>query len=237
MKKLRFLLWDIDGTVLNFEAAERAAIRKGFRRMQLGECSDAMLADYSAINVSYWEKLERGEMTKPEILVQRFTDFFGRYGIDPSLAAPFNERYQLDLGDTICFNDSSYELIKELSAAFRQYAASNGTVRAQRRKLQLSGLETLFDACFISDEIGAEKPNPAFFEHAFAEIRQKEGSFSPEECMIIGDSLTSDMAGGAACGLVTCWYNPKGKANTSGLRVDYEIRDLNELREIVLKNG
>ena len=88
------LLWDVDGTLLDFIAAEKAAIRKLFREYHLGECTDKMLARYSKINRSYWVKLENGEMTKPEILVGRFHDFFDSEGLDTSIAAEFNEKYQ-----------------------------------------------------------------------------------------------------------------------------------------------
>ncbi len=228
MEKLSILLWDIDGTVLNFEAAEAAAVRTGFSRMDFGECSDEMLADYSAINVRYWECLERGEMSKPEILVGRFREFFAKYGLDAAKAEAFNRQYQLDLGDTVCFNDDAYELIAGLKGRFRQYAASNGTARAQHKKLTLSGLDRLFDYCFISDEIGFEKPSAGFFDAVFAKMTE-QGPVTRGEVMIIGDSLTSDMAGGSSYGIRTCWYNPKGKPNTSDLKPDYEIRNLWEL--------
>ena len=74
--KITTVLWDVDGTLLDFIAAEKAAIRKLFREYHLGECTDEMLARYSKINRTYWVKLENGEMTKPEILVGRFRDFF-----------------------------------------------------------------------------------------------------------------------------------------------------------------
>ena len=85
--KITTVLWDVDGTLLDFIAAEKAAIRKLFREYDLGECTDEMLARYSKINRSYWVKLENGEMTKPEILTGRFRDFFVSEGLDPSIAA------------------------------------------------------------------------------------------------------------------------------------------------------
>ena len=78
---IKVILWDIDGTLLDFLAAEKAAIRACFSKFGLGECTDEMLGRYSKINRSYWEKLERGEMSKAEILVNRFRDFFLLEGI------------------------------------------------------------------------------------------------------------------------------------------------------------
>ncbi|MBR6521169.1 MAG: HAD hydrolase-like protein, partial [Oscillospiraceae bacterium] len=137
---IKTILWDVDGTLLDFLAAEREAIRTLFRRFDIGECSDEMLQKYSAINKAYWERLERGEMTKSQILVGRFHDFFKSEGIDTSLAPEFNEAYQLSLGDTIVYRDNSLDIIKSLCGKVKQYVVSNGTIVAQTKKLRLSGL-------------------------------------------------------------------------------------------------
>lgn len=233
--KIKAILWDIDGTVLNFLAAEEVAIRKGFKRLNFGECTDAMLSDYSAINHNYWKALERGEYTKPEILVKRFEDFFGKYRLDTSLAGEFNTQYQYDLGETICFNDNAYELVEELKVSYKQYAATNGTAIAQHKKLSLSGLDKLLDGFFISDEIGFEKPSKEFFKFVFEKLEADLGPVNPDEVIIIGDSLTSDMRGGVNAGIKTCWYNPNAAVNDSGLSLDYEISNLNQIKEILNK--
>lgn len=95
MAKYRYLLWDIDGTILSFEAAEKVAIRKLFEQFHLGECSDEMLKRYIVINKKYWQALERGEKTKDEILIERFIEFFSKEGLDISVADAFNKAYQI----------------------------------------------------------------------------------------------------------------------------------------------
>ena len=60
---IKVILWDVDATLLDFLAAEKAAIRSCFRKFGLGECSDEMLARYSSINKKYWENLST-EKTK-----------------------------------------------------------------------------------------------------------------------------------------------------------------------------
>lgn len=229
MSRIKAVLWDIDGTLLNFAAAEKAAIRKCFEIYGLGQCTDEMLAHYSQINHRYWKRLERGEMTKPEILVGRFYEFFEYEGLDTSKAAAFNEEYQVRLGDTICFEDNAIEVIQQLKSRVKQYAVTNGTKVAQTRKLANSGLDRLLDDVFISDVIGIEKPMTGFFDAVWERV----GRFTREEVLIVGDSLTSDMQGGVNAGIMTCWYNPKGTENNSGLTLDYEIRNLKEVLTIV----
>lgn len=148
---IKTILWDVDRTLLDFDAAERAAIQSLFVEFGLGECSEEQVARYSVLNMKYWEKLERGEITKPQVLVGRFEEFFAEEGIDVSLAPQFNDAYQLRLGDTIVYRDDSYEIVKSLRGKVRQCVVSNGTVVAQTKKLTRSGLGALMDGVFLSE--------------------------------------------------------------------------------------
>lgn len=226
---IKVILWDIDGTLLDFKAAEREAIIQCFAKFHMGSCTQEQLARYSALNHSYWQRLERGEITKERLLVERFEEFFSQEGYDPALAARFNHQYQLELGETICFRDRGYELVDSLRGQVKQYAVTNGTKIAQDRKLEKSGLIRLFDGVFISEVVGAEKPNPLFFERVFNSI----GRYDRGEVLIVGDSLTSDMKGGLNAGILTCWYNPKGEEVPEGMALDYVISDLNQVKDIL----
>lgn len=226
---IKVILWDIDATLLDFLVAEKEAIRFCFERYGLGVCTDEMLERYSKINRGYWEMLERGEMSKQEILVNRFRDFFAAEGIEKDCAKEFNETYQVALGDTICFRDRGYELVEKFQGKYRQFIVTNGTKTAQERKLKKSGLGKLVEEAFISDIIGYEKPAKEFFDHVFEKI----GPYEKKEVMIVGDSLTSDMQGGNNAGILCCWYNPNHQENTKGVRVDHEIDHLWQLEEIL----
>lgn len=228
MSKIKVVLWDIDGTLLDFKAAEKVAIRKCFSMFHLGVCTDEMLKVYSGINRVFWQRLERGEMTKPQILEGRFYEFFSRYGLDTSCVPDFNRQYQIELGETVCFNPGGKETVEALKGHVKQYAVTNGTKVAQKRKLAASDLEELLDGVFISDEIGVEKPNVAFFQKIWEQI----GTYPGDEVLIVGDSLTSDIQGGINAGILTCWFDPEGSAAPEGLRIDYRIRTLSEVLDI-----
>lgn len=223
------ILWDVDGTLLDFDAAERAAIRALFTEFNLGECTDAMIRRYSEINKRYWQRLERGEITKKEVLIGRFNEFFESEGIDCRAAEAFNAKYQLRLGDTIVFHDDSLELVKALRGKVKQYVVSNGTVEAQSKKLRLSGLGELMDGVFLSEHIGAEKPSMIFFDKVFEEISAED----KRSIMIVGDSLTSDIQGGNNAGIITCWYNPHNNKASDEYDIDYEISNLHQIYEII----
>ena len=225
MTNFDILLWDVDGTLLDFAAAEEAAIRALFSEFGLGICTDEMLSRYSAINKKYWERLERGEMTKPEILVGRFEEFFKSEGLDSSIAEDFNDRYQLGLGDTIAYCDDSYELVSSLKGKIPQYVVSNGTVIAQTKKLERSGFDKIMDGIFLSEDLGYEKPRIEFFDIVMKAIGEPE----KERVLIVGDSLTSDILGGNTAGIKTCFYNPKELKNNTKAVPDYEVKNLREV--------
>lgn len=229
MSKYKYLLWDIDGTILNFEKAEKRAIRTLFEKFNLGECTDEMLSHYIEINKKYWKLLECGKMEKERILVERFEEFFLKEGIRTDAASEFNKAYQLALGDTIVFNDDALEIIKAQKKNYQIIIVTNGTAIAQKKKLERSGLDKIADNIFISEEVGYEKPSIHFFERVIA----KAGIDDISQAVIIGDSLTSDIQGGVNAGIDTCWYNPKEEINDTNLKPTYIIKNLHELCEIV----
>ncbi len=224
------ILWDVDGTIMNFIAAEKEAIKACFLALGMGSCDDAAVERYSKINVKYWEALERGEYTKPQILVKRFEEFFETEGLDPSLAVAFNDEYQVRLGDTVVFNDNAYELISFFKEnGLRQYILTNGTKVAQDKKLSASHLLDLIDGVFISEIVGAEKPSVEHFNYVFSNIEEKDKS----KLLMVGDSLTSDIQGANNANIPCCWYNPDGLTLCKPLRIDHIISNLNELKDII----
>lgn len=228
---IKVILWDIDGTLLDFKAAERQAMKNCFAKYELGECSDRMIRRYGKINDYYWELLEKGGITRQELFSTRFRDFFNEEEIAFTQYEEFNKEYQAQVAEVVVFRDNGYELIKELKGQFKQYAVTNGSFNVQSRKLAKSGLAELFEDCFISDQIGVEKPNVEFFDY----VKAKLENVSNEEILIVGDSLTSDMKGGNNAGILCCWYNPQKKENTKGLCIDYEIQNLQEVKDILEK--
>ena len=227
---IKAILWDIDGTILDFKEAEYYGMKNCFIHFELGKCSDEMIARYAAINDRYWVLLEKGGITRQELFTARFKEFFEAEGIEFDRLEEFNKEYQNQLSTQIFFRDNGYELIKELKGKIRQYAVTNGSYNVQKHKLEKSGLKELFDGCFISDQIGVEQPNVEFFEH----VKKELGDVADTEMIIVGDSLTSDMKGGNNAGILCCWYNPSHKENKKELRIDYEIENLWDIKNILL---
>lgn len=229
MSRFTTILWDLDQTILDFKKSQDYALRYSFKKLGL-EIDDEIAALYSAINDSYWKRLERGEIGKEEIYNGRFRTLFEKLGITGITSAEIEEIYQTALGSVFFFQDEADKLIMQLKErGFKQYIITNGFNRTQANKVHISGLDKMVDGVFVSEVIGHPKPYKEYFDACFARM----DGVSREECILVGDSLTSDIQGGFNAGIATCWYNPDKCPNTSGLQIDYEIRDLRELQRIL----
>lgn len=226
----KIILWDLDNTLLDFFSAEAFSLNRRFDENGLGECTVEMARRFDAINNKYWQLLEEEKLTRSEALTQRFAEFFKNEGItfNGSLER-FNQAFELGLADEVFFVENSLELVASLKGEFSQYAVTNGAVVVQNKRLQKSGFDKLFDGVFISEGVGFDKPSVEFFNYVFKNIPPCKR----EEVIIIGDSLTSDMLGGNNANITTCWYNPAGKKNTVGAAINYEIKTLSEILEII----
>lgn len=221
---IKFVLLDLDDTVLDFGYSEEIALRRLILENGV-EPTEEMVSRYSEINASYWKRLETGELTRTQVQEGRFAEFFAEYGIQAD-AAYANVHYK-DMIAGICrYIDGAEALLADLRAqGYRIYIVSNGSVNVQRGRMKLAGLEDFFDGVFLSEQIGAEKPSMEFFDHCFARIPD----FQREQSIIIGDSLTSDIKGGLNAQITTCWFNPKGKTNPGDIRPHFEIQTLSQL--------
>lgn len=224
---MRFVFLDLDDTLLDFGAAERVALEKAFRALGV-EPTDAFLARYKEINRAYWEAMERGEITRGEVLTGRFAALFAERGlaIDP---VQCNAVYETHLAVGHWFVDGAPELLEYLFPKYELYLASNGVARTQYARLESADLYRWFRQIFISETTGHHKPEKAYFDYCFARI----DGFDPEQAIIVGDSLSSDIQGGKNAGIRTCWFNPAGRPGRPELKPDYEIRSLAELRAVL----
>ena len=217
---IKCILWDIDGTLLNFKKAQYVALYKCFEYFN-EHLDDDMVDKYDHINHGYWLMLEKGEIENNVLLVKRFEDFFGKYGIniDP---VEFNKLYQVELGNTYVFNDNGYETVKRLKElGIIQFAVTNGTKTAQNGKLRGSGLDKLLDEIFISEDIGYEKPDKRFFEPVIDKLR--EYGIEKNECVIVGDSDSSDIQGGINAGIRTVHYTDELKSKADAIISDLSL--------------
>ena len=220
---IRYVLFDVDDTLLDFGKAEAAAIRKTFERIGI-PVTDELIRRYSEINAQQWSRFEKGEITREKLLTERFDILFSELGINvPSEMAQASYEYLLGIGHY--FVDGAEELLEALKDKYELYIVSNGNASVQDRRLKSAGIIPYFKDIFISERVGFNKPSAEFFEACFEHIP----GFEKYKAVIVGDRLSSDILGGINAGVKTCWFNPRGDAPDPDIPADYEIKHLSEL--------
>lgn len=217
------IFMDVDNTILDFDAGTYDALTALLGDYGL-PMSQAELQRFLTMNNELWGKYERGEIEKAEIFPTRFRRFLGTYGIETDYHAA-NARYAEVLKQSAVFLPHAQELLAALRGKYRIFAVTNGVTKTQLPRLEKAGLLDFFEQVFISEEMGCKKPERAFFDKVFDSI----GDVDKSRCIILGDSLTSDMQGGRNAGITTCLL---GKP-TDDPRCDYVIGDLLEFLEIL----
>lgn len=225
------VLWDVDGTLLDFQYSQRCALEKCFSDFGL-TFNEEVYTLYDGINESYWKRLELGELTKQELLTGRFETLFGKLGINDIKLQEFLLEYQQGLGIFYAYLENSLEIVTALKGKVEQYVVTNGVAQTQMNKLKLSGIADFMEDIFVSENVGALKPNPKFFEYCFEHIKEKDKN----NILIVGDSLTSDIKGGVLAGIRTCWYKKENETNSTEYQADYEILHLDEVISIIAKS-
>lgn len=225
--KYDLILFDIDGTLLDFDMTEKVALEETCKEYGY-DCTQEMLERYHHINIECWKKLELGLMDKKELAFVRFNQFFQEFNMSGN-PVEFNTKYRARLGEGAYLINNSVEICNKLFGKVDLAVASNGGKDIQYNRLRKVDLEKYFKYLFISEDIGYNKPDINFFKYVF----EKAKITSPERVLIIGDSLTADIQGGNIAGIKTCWYNPKGLADDESIKKDFTITDLLELEDII----
>ncbi len=226
-RKYSVLLADLDNTLFDFSASERIAITKLLSRY--GPVSEQLLDKYSAFNDSLWKRLEKGEITRKQLIATRFTEFFSSQGIngDGAEAAPLYEKY---LSETAVWLYGAKKLLLRCRGKIRVYIISNGLASVQFPRVQASGIDKITDGHFISELVGYNKPDIRYFEA----VGESIPGFSKAETLVLGDSLTADIKGGAEFGCDTCLYDRfSSYTGESGIKPDFVIHKLSELYKIL----
>ena len=222
-----YLLFDADNTLFDFDQAERNAHLLLCRAHGLAFSEEGYQL-YHKCNADLWRDFDRGLCTKEYLLVERFRRDLAITGerADPEA---LNRDHLRALGEGAMLLPGAEELCRVLSRDHRLYLLTNAVASVQKTRFANSAIAPYFQGVFISEEVGVGKPDSAYFDYVFHAVP----GLARDNALVIGDSLTSDIQGANNAGLPCCWFNPKGQPRPQGLRIDYEIRALEELYAIV----
>ena len=229
MRRFDFILLDADNTLFDFDLAEHQALRSAMTAHGLPFTPETE-GLYLSINRSLWAAFDRGEVEQDWLTVERFRRLNAALG-GKSDPVRLNEDYLTALGRCNHLLPGALELCRELAQAGCVLAvATNGVARVQRARMEASPLTAYIPHLFISQELGARKPQTAFFDPILKQL----GVIDKSRCLMVGDSLTSDILGGQNAGLPTAWYDPRGKENKTAILPTCRVADHSELKEWIL---
>ena len=222
--RYKAILFDADETLLDFKRSERYAFYQTAEHWNVA-CDDRLLQQYSKSNQEAWLLFEQGKLTKERLKIFRFERFFERenLGFDP---ASWNDYYIERLGDTGFMLEGAKEVIDFSRAHFDIYIVTNGIASVQHNRFEKSGIKHLFNDVFISEELGSQKPFPQYFDAVFQRI-----PYGKDDVLLIGDSLTSDIAGGIGYGIDTCFINWKNEQ--TDMKPTYTVFDLDGVFQLL----
>lgn len=228
------LLFDLDMTLLDFKASEYAALKDTFTNFGF-EFDDDLYLTFSSINDGLWKALERKEVTKKELFETRFRETINWYkSKHPDFKCelpPYTDinSYYIDAmanyGITLPGAIEFLSKLKEERPDLKRYIITNGTVKTARGRYTISGLDKYFEDIFISDELGVNKPDKKFFDIVCEKIHA-----SANECLVIGDSISSDIKGAFNSGIQSMWFtsNPSEEA-IKEFGIKYVVSDYDEM--------
>ena len=230
-KTYSWLLFDADGTIFDFDRAEAQALQ-----LTLAQASDRLgpeeLAVYrqafKRINGDLWRLFEDGGISQNTLKVARFAQLVDETGLhgDPQAMSAM---YLANLALNSDLLPGAESVLETLAGRYQMAIITNGLKAVQRPRFGRATIIAHFTAIIISDEVGVAKPDPRIFDAAFDEMDQPKR----EEVLIIGDSLTSDIAGGFNYGIDTCWYNPQERPRPADMIIQYEIQSLLQLPTVL----
>ena len=227
-KRYRFILFDADGTLLDYEKSEEAALQASLEEEGIPYRKEDHLEVYRIINQELWELFEQGGIRADDLRIERFRRFLQELNLETD-PVPIARRYLGHLAQEAHLYDGAEKVLKSLKPRYMLGIVTNGLKEVQRNRFSRTVLPAYMDCIIVSDEVGVQKPDPAIFRLAL----EAAGHQEPGTTLVVGDSLTSDIQGGWNAGMDTCWFNPGGKGNITNLRPTYEIRDLIELLQIL----
>lgn len=230
---LKVILFDVDNTLLSFDEYVKESMKSGFEKFAIGAYEEEMFSVFNQVNAGLWQKIEKGETDFAQLQKNRWNMIFKRLGITADGEA-FEKYFGECLFKSAIPVKGATELLKYLHGKYILCVASNGPYQQQVNRLKLGGMLHYFFDLFISEEIGSSKPSETFFNTCTDRLNFKlKQKIHPREIMIIGDSLSSDIAGGIRFGMQTCLYNPDKKIIEGEMKPDYQVTSLAEIKNIL----
>lgn len=232
----RNLLFDLDQTLLDFHASEHIALKTVMEMNNL-VFTEARYDFFKQVNKKLWLEFEKGIISKAELFETRFKLLFEECGgnTDGMDLMKINSDFIDRMSKNGILMDGALDFLKKVVYSVpdvRIYVITNGATRNAKGRIASTGLNDYICDLFVSESMGVSKPSHEYFDIVKKAINEPDKS-----CIVIGDSLTSDMLGAKNAGLTSCWFMPEGdvKGAMKEYEIDYIASSFDDLFDILIK--
>lgn len=227
MKKYRYLFFDLDNTLWDFNFNSAETLRELFSEFispHLAITAETFIEVYEKINHQLWEQYRKNLITKEDVAMQRFAFTLNHWGLaDEALARMLSEAYIRRSPLKTRLIDGAEEVLAILHTHYQLHIITNGFIDVQFPKIELSGLDKYFSTITTSEECGCLKPCRKIFEIAL----QKAGA-QPKESLMVGDDPEGDIRGAHEAGMDAILYNINGIETPP-----YALYSIQHLKELI----
>ena len=223
-------LVDVDDTILDFHGVSAKALKFAFEENGVG-WSESLERAFRTFNTGLWEALERKEITREELMRERFPRFFKSLGKDDTDGYAVSRSFIEYISTHPAYLSGAETFLNELRKKGKVYFVTNGTKEIQRSRFDIIGLWDKAEKIFISQEIGYDKPAKTYVDYVTANI---EG-FEPSKAVWIGDSLSADIKAANDAGIAGIWFNPRKIPLSDKAKPDYIAESFEEILTILQK--
>ena len=227
-------LFDLDQTLLDFHASEY----KGLKIVVESEgynFDDDLYRYFKARNKELWLELEKGTISRTDLFKTRFRLLFEKCGADTAGIdlLKINGNFISAMARNGVLMDGAVDLLRRIRGNIpdsRIYIITNGVQENADGRVKSTGIDRLIDGMFVSETLGADKPSVEYFDIVLNAINEPG-----QDCIVIGDSLTSDMLGAKNAGLTSCWFMPQGDIDQAMKEydIDYFAASFGELYDVL----
>lgn len=231
MKSYEVVFFDLDHTIWDFEKNSSEALHELYVEFDLekkvGINAETFISHYKTINYSYWEAYRKGEITKEDLRIKRFSHAFGDFGYnDLELHEKFSDGYVRISPEKTHLFPNAKEVLDYLFQKYPMYIITNGFQEIQYRKLINSGINHYFKNVITSELAGVRKPHADIYKYALG----LANSIAPR-CIMIGDEPHVDLLGAKNIGMDQVYFDAENRE--FDFQPTHHIKDLIELKKIL----
>ena len=228
----KYIIFDVDDTLLDYGCAYRGAQKTIAERLGIAYTADYIVLD-DACGWKAWRESGLDNTDSADVqahyhvyyrqyIQKHFQYLLAELGICRDVQELTAWYVNSIAGSKVFMEPDTLKIYTQLAERYSLVLATNGVEEIQ--KVRIADFLPYTYRIYISETIGYIKPSSAFFSYLLQDLK-----CMPEECLMVGDSLTNDILGAKTVGMDVCYYNRKKKAVPDGVMVTYEIQQIKEL--------